>query len=135
MNHINIEEFAGGALPVQVNKAIEEVTENIQDPNTDAQKARRATITIEFRPSEARDYAQTKISMKTALAPAAPINTGLVMGKNLETGECEAYEYGNTIPGQMLMRVRDQSGELDVVDTSTGEIVKNDNVIDLRSAR
>lgn len=60
MNHINIEEFAGGALSVQVNKAIEEVTENIQDPNTDAQKARRATITIEFRPSEARDYAQTK---------------------------------------------------------------------------
>lgn len=57
MNHINIEEFAGGALSVQVNKAIEEVTENIQDPNTDAQKARRATITIEFRPSEARDYA------------------------------------------------------------------------------
>lgn len=135
MNHINIEEFAGGALSVQVNKAIEEVTENIQDPNTDAQKARRATITIEFRPSEARDYAQTKISMKTALAPAAPINTGLVMGKNLETGECEVYEYGNTIPGQMLMRVRDQSGELNVVDTSTGEIVKNDNVIDLRSAR
>lgn len=65
MNHINIEEFAGGALSVQVNKAIEEVTENIQDPNTDAQKARRTTITIEFRPSEARDYAQTKISMKT----------------------------------------------------------------------
>lgn len=31
MNHINIEEFAGGALSVQVNKAIEEVTENIQD--------------------------------------------------------------------------------------------------------
>lgn len=29
MNHINIEEFAGGALSVQVNKAIEEVTENI----------------------------------------------------------------------------------------------------------
>ena len=132
MNHINIEEFAGGALSVQVNKAIEEVTENIQDPNTDAQKARRATITIEFRPSETRDYPQTKISMKT---PLAPINTGLVMGKNLETGECEVYEYGNTIPGQMLMRVRDQSGELDVVDTSTGEIVKNDNVIDLRSAR
>lgn len=100
MNHINIEEFAGGALSVQVNKAIEEVTENIQDPNTDAQKARRATITIEFRPSEARDYAQTKISMKTALAPAAPINTGLVMGKNLETGECEVYEYGNTIRGR-----------------------------------
>ena len=135
MKHIDIEELAGGALSVQLNKAIEEVTENIQDPNTDAEKARRVTITIEFKPSKARDYASTKISMKTALAPVASINTDMVMGRNLETGECEAYEYGNTIPGQMLMRVRDQSGELDVVDTSTGEIVKNNNVIDLRSAR
>lgn len=46
MNHINIEEFAGGALSVQVNKAIEEVTENIQNPNTDAQKARRALLPL-----------------------------------------------------------------------------------------
>lgn len=36
MNHINLETFASGALTEQVNKAIEEVTKNIQDPNTEA---------------------------------------------------------------------------------------------------
>ena len=39
MKHFNLEEFAGGKLSVQLNKALEKVTENIQDPNTDAQKA------------------------------------------------------------------------------------------------
>jgi len=34
MKHFNLEEFAGGKLSVQLNKALEKVTENIQDPNT-----------------------------------------------------------------------------------------------------
>lgn len=41
MKHINLEQFAGGKLSVQLNKALEKVTENIQDPNTDAQKVRK----------------------------------------------------------------------------------------------
>lgn len=135
MQHINLEEFAGGALSAQVNKVIEEVTANIQDPNTDPEKARKITITIDFKPSKGRDYASTKVSAKATLAPVTAIETGMVMGKNLETGDVEAYEFGNAMPGQMLMRVRDQSGEPDVVDMSTGEIVKQDNIIDLRSAK
>lgn len=32
MQHINLETFANGAFTAQVNRAIEEVTKNIQDP-------------------------------------------------------------------------------------------------------
>lgn len=35
MKHINLETFANGAFTAQVNRAIEEVTKNIQDPNTE----------------------------------------------------------------------------------------------------
>ena len=42
MKHINLEQFAGGKLSVQLNKALEKITENVQDPNTDAQKVRRS---------------------------------------------------------------------------------------------
>ena len=37
MKHIDLEQFAGGKLSVQLNKALEKITENVQDPNTDAQ--------------------------------------------------------------------------------------------------
>lgn len=44
MQHINLETFANGAFTAQVNRAIEEVTKNIQDPNTDAGTARKITV-------------------------------------------------------------------------------------------
>lgn len=31
MKHINLEQFAGGKLSVQLNKALEKITENVQD--------------------------------------------------------------------------------------------------------
>lgn len=36
MKHINLETFANGAFTAQVNREMETVTRNIQDPNTDA---------------------------------------------------------------------------------------------------
>lgn len=36
MKHINLETFANGAFTAQVNRAMEEVTKNVQDPNTEA---------------------------------------------------------------------------------------------------
>lgn len=34
MKHVDLEKFANGAFSAQVNRAIEEVTENIQNPNS-----------------------------------------------------------------------------------------------------
>lgn len=46
MKHIDLETFANGSFTAQVNRAIEEVTENIQNPNTDATAARKIVVTI-----------------------------------------------------------------------------------------
>lgn len=59
MQHINLEKFANGAFTAQVNRAIEEVTKNIQDPNTDAIAARKITITIGFEPNQERNFVAT----------------------------------------------------------------------------
>ncbi len=56
MQHINLETFANGAFTAQVNRAIEEVTKNIQDPNTDAGTARKITVTIAFKPNQERNF-------------------------------------------------------------------------------
>lgn len=59
MKHFNLEEFAGGKLSVQLNKALEKVTENIQDPNTDAQKVRKINVSISHRLDEERLMCQS----------------------------------------------------------------------------
>lgn len=46
MKHVDLEKFANGAFSAQVNRAIEEVTENIQNPNTDAGATRKITVTL-----------------------------------------------------------------------------------------
>lgn len=139
MRHINLETFANGSFTAQVNRAIEEVTENIQNPNTDAGTTRKITVTIAFKPNAERNFVATGVQTKTTLAPALGAVTAFSMGKNLQTGEVEAIEMGNQIPGQMS--VNDMPGvvipetvvevEGKAVDAATGEIVGN-KVVDLR---
>lgn len=101
MKHVDLEKFANGAFSAQVNRAIEEVTENIQNPNTDAGATRKITVTIAFKPNAERNFVATGVQTKTTLAPALGAVTAFSMGKNLQTGEVEAIEMGNQIPGQM----------------------------------
>ena len=56
MQHIDMEKFANGAFTEQINRELKKVTENIQDPNTDATAKRRITVVIEFKPNEARNF-------------------------------------------------------------------------------
>lgn len=143
MKHINLETFANGAFTAQVNRAMEEVTKNIQDPNTEPSTTRKITVTIGFKPNQDRNFVATGVQTKTTLAPALGAVTALSMGKDIRTGEVEAVEIGNQIPGQMSMedvQTAQLSGgsvqEVDgrAVDVETGEIQEDrpTNVVDLR---
>lgn len=141
MKHINLETFANGAFTAQVNRAIEEVTKNIQDPNTEPGAARKITVTIGFKPNQERNFVATGVQTKTTLAPALGAVTAISMGKDIRTGEVEAVEVNTgQIPGQMSMADVQQSSPEDgdtievdgkTVDAETGEI-KSDKVVDLR---
>lgn len=139
MKHFNLEEFAGGKLSVQLNKALEKVTENIQDPNTDAQKVRKINVSISLRPNDERNFVSTTVETKLSLAPELGATTALSMGRDLRTGEVEAIEIFNQIPGQMSINdVIDQEEEepQKAFDPDTGEIYEPSNkVIDLRKAK
>mgnify|MGYP000393710788 FL=1 len=139
MKHFNLEEFAGGKLSVQLNKALEKVTENIQDPNTDAQKVRKINVSISLRPNDERNFVSTTVETKLSLAPELGATTVLSMGRDLRTGEVEAIEIFNQIPGQMSVNdVIDQEEEepQKAFDPDTGEIYEPSNkVIDLRKAK
>lgn len=138
MKHIDMEKFAGGAFTTQINRELKKVTENIQDPNTDATAKRRITVVIEFKPNEARNFVTTGVQAKSTLAPALGAVTALSMGKNLKTNEVEAVEIGNQIPGQITMEESFPESHEDErpVDPETGEIFEGPrNVVDLSAAR
>lgn len=139
MKHFNLEEFAGGKLSVQLNKALEKITENVQDPNTDAQKVRKINVSISFRPNDERNFVATTVETKLSLAPELGATTALSMGRDLRTGEVEAIEIFNQIPGQMSVNdVIDQEEEepQKAFDPDTGEIYEpSSKVIDLRKAK
>ena len=139
MKHIDLEQFAGGKLSVQLNKALEKITENVQDPNTNAQKARKINVSISFRPNDERNFVATTVETKLSLAPELGATTALSMGRDLRTGEVEAVEIFNQIPGQMNVDdVIDQEEDETpkAFDPDTGEIYEPSNkVIDLRKAK
>lgn len=139
MKHFNLEEFAGGKLSVQLNKALEKITENVQDPNTDAQKVRKINVSISFRPNDERNFVAITVETKLSLAPELGATTALSMGRDLRTGEVEAVEIFNQIPGQMNVDdVIDQEEDETpkAFDPDTGEIYEPSNkVIDLRKAK
>ena len=139
MKHINLEQFAGGKLSVQLNKALEKITENVQDPNTDAQKVRKINVSISCRPNDERNFVATTVETKLSLAPELGATTALSMGRDLRTGEVEAVEIFNQIPGQMNVDdVIDQEEDETpkAFDPDTGEIYEPSNkVIDLRKAK
>ena len=141
MQHINLEQFAGGAFTAQINRELKKVAENIQDPNTDATAKRKITVVMEFKPNEARDFVTTGVQAKATLAPALGAVTAFNVGTDLKTGEVQAAEIGKQLPGQMAMVLEETSEEEDpmvrTVDPSTGEIYETpaSNVIDLRKTR
>lgn len=125
MKHINLEAFANGAFTEQVNREMESVTRNIQDPNTDAKKTRKITVTVTIRPNEKRNFSTISVEAKSVLAPSLGAVTAMTMGKDIRTGEVEAVEVGTgQIPGQISVNdIPGVTPEPKAYDPDTGEIL------------
>ncbi|SHI75930.1 hypothetical protein SAMN02745975_00551 [Geosporobacter subterraneus DSM 17957] len=115
-NGINFNEFAGGALAEQLNSELTRVLENIADPNTDARAKRKVTLTLTFKPDEDRELSIVDIKTQANLAPPRPLSTKMLIDKDLKTGKVVGAEYRKQVPGQIIM----------TVDTETGEVLKEE---------
>ena len=140
MERIGLNELTGGALQEKLQCAMDTVLRNMQDPNTPWKNKRSITIKLVFSQNEDRDDTEVDISVDTKTAPVKPIATRMAIGKDLETGEVYAHEYGSQIRGQMSFMPDPAKGsELKIdgaaVDVLTGEIVETEKVLDFRAAR
>ena len=97
-NSFTFSELAGGA----VEEALQEVMNNIDDPNTEAKKARKLTLSVTFKPGENRVVAETEFQVKTTLVSPKGINTTLLMERD-ETGKMVASEMYGKDPNQQVL--------------------------------
>lgn len=108
---INLETLAEGGLTEKVNMALQDVLNNIADPNTDYKVKRKLTVDITFVSQEDRELALLDIQTKTKLAPPKSIGTKIVIGTDGKGG-IMASEFGKQVPGQSVMRVDEETGEV-----------------------
>ena len=100
-SNVDLNTLAGGAFAEKVNEALVQVGENIQNQNTEATKKRKITITMTFTPNKTRQLVNTQIGVTTTLAATEAVDTQMVMGMNMRTGQLEIGEYDGQIRGQM----------------------------------
>ncbi|MGL5460554.1 MAG: hypothetical protein ACRDBY_13140 [Cetobacterium sp.] len=110
-NMINLERFAEGALAEKMNVALAEVLLNIQDPNTDYKKKRKLILEMTFESDEERELTEVSILAKTKLAPNKPLAAKLIIGMDGKGGIL-ASEYKKQLPGQSVMQVNEETGEI-----------------------
>ena len=139
MSRVKLETFAGGALQEKFDDAMEKVLVNMTDPNTPWKNKRKIVVEVSFEQNEDRDDSTVNVSVVTKLAAVKPVSTRMAIGKDLETGQVFAEEYGSQCRGQMTLDdyqgQRDQVVDGKTVDTETGEIREESRVIDLREAK
>ena len=104
-SNINLETLAGGAFAEKLNEALMQVAENIQNPNTEATTKRQIQITLKFAPNKTRQLVSTQIAVTTKLAATEAIDTQMIMGVNMRTGQIEIAEYDGQIRGQMSLMI------------------------------
>ncbi|GMQ58945.1 hypothetical protein AN1V17_33420 [Vallitalea sediminicola] len=128
IDYFNIAKMAQGALVEQFDVEFEKVLDNIADPNTAAEKARKITIEFSIKPSSSRRTANVSFQTKCTLIPAAKLKTEIAIGRDTD-GKLVAEEFTGGIPGQMSIN-------LDTKEDNNNDSDKdNDKVTRLNEAR
>jgi hypothetical protein len=110
MDKLSFSTLAGGGVEEKLQYALDEIAENISDPNTDAKKARKVTMTLTLKPNEQRTIANLDIDVKTSLVAPVGISTTLMIDRD-EKGKIVTQEiYGKDT----------QQGQIDY---ETGEVI------------
>ena len=98
----NLNKIADGALREKVDLAMQEIGRNILDPNTDAKKSRKLTITIDLKPDEQREIVAMSTQVRTSLAPQIPIASKIIVG-DAGDGTAEIRELLSGAKGQTFI--------------------------------
>jgi hypothetical protein len=106
---IDLNTFADGALSERFNQELQKILENIADPNTDAKKVRKLTVTLSLKADDKRDVILSNVVAKATLAPAKEIEAKLIMDLD-GNGHITGAELKSGIKGQTYIDI--ETGEI-----------------------
>ncbi|MCS8620194.1 replication terminator protein [Lactiplantibacillus plantarum] len=112
--NFDLTSISNGAVQEKWDKEMKRVAENIIDPNTDATKKRKVTLTMTLTPNKDRSVIDVDTEVKSTIAPQASVATTMMAGRDLNTGEIAVNELKSGVRGQTFI---DQDG---TVKTDTG---------------
>ena len=111
MEKLSFTTLAGGGVEEKLQYALDEVAANIADPNTDAKKTRKVTMTLTLKPNEQRSIATLEVDVKTSLAAPVGISTTLMIDRD-EKGKVVAQEIYGKDPNQGTIPFDAETGEV-----------------------
>lgn len=127
MNKFRLEDFAGGAVAERIGIAIQQVYENIANPNMEAEKARKLTIELTFKPSkEDRTDVDVIAVVKTSLQPQKAISSRMIVENDGKGNVLGAEWNREAMRGQM---------EIPTEEANTETQGNNSGVIDLQAQK
>ena len=132
--NFSIDSLAEGAGKELIERELSDIFNNINDPNADPTKKRSLIVKVDFVPDADYDEVKASINVSSKLAPAVPVTTKIMTGRDLNTGMIAASELKSGVKGQTYI---DDKGD---VRTDTGEKVedvekKSNKIIDLQEKR
>ncbi len=127
MNKFRLEDFAGGAVGERIGIAIQQVYENIANPNMEAEKARKLTIELTFKPSkEDRTDVDVIAVVKTSLQPQKAISSRMIV---------ESDGKGNVLGAEWNREAMRGQMEIPAEEANTETQGNNGGVIDLQAQK
>lgn len=103
----SILDMVNGAIKERVDYEMGKVIDNIIDPNTEASKARKITVSVELKPDSERRTIGVKAVAKSTLVPTNAIATALYVTSD-QNGEMAVVEMVPQVPGQTAMNGEEQ---------------------------
>lgn len=89
---LSVETLYNGGVAEVLMAELNKVVQNILDPNTEPKKERSVTLKMKIKPNEQRNMAELRVETTSKLCPNQPIETSIMIAKNLKTGEVHCEE-------------------------------------------
>ncbi|CAJ1227093.1 hypothetical protein LZY01_23670 [Levilactobacillus zymae] len=139
--NIDLTDMANGAIQEKLDTVMDGVLENILNPNCEAKKKRKVTITLSMTPTETRNSITLDAQVKSTLVPEDSATTTILVGRN-STGRIEANELKSGTPGQTYIdpddgKLKDDKGtDIDKVEAEgKNQTAKASTIIDFQHSQ
>lgn len=96
----SLSDLMDGGVEELFNNVLNQVWENVFDPNTDAKKPREVNLKIKIVPNERRDSCDFRVSVVPKLAPKVDLSQTVMLNIGAD-GSIVATERTNQLPGQI----------------------------------